>query len=176
MARKLPPSSDPTNLSCLTRRREVRSRDMYMAATAAASSRLRADLQCVNICAVPRTPPPRKRRAGCCAGRTQRLRGAQPPDSATCLVLLTRPTCSTAPGIDTRRVERCRAHNPAMGRARARRGSGLSSAHVAPTLHTQTRGSGSGVDSRGVGRAGPVGCGGGTRGLSGDRRVHTDSA
>jgi hypothetical protein len=98
--RKLPPSSDPTNCPAF-RRREVRSRDMYMAATAAASSRLRARpavrqyLRSSADATAAETSS-----AGCCAGRTQRLRGAQ-PRLCDRLVPVDEADCSTAPGIDT---------------------------------------------------------------------------
>jgi hypothetical protein len=57
-----PPSRDPTNWSCPPTR-STQSWQMYMAATAAA--RAPAGRPAVRHPQVPRTPPPRKRRAGC---------------------------------------------------------------------------------------------------------------
>jgi hypothetical protein len=75
------------------------------------------------------------------AGRTQRLRGAQPPTLRPARgLLMTRPTASTAPGIDTAAWNDAlpRTTQPWGGQGEGR--GGLSSAHVVLQRCTRRRG------------------------------------
>jgi hypothetical protein len=96
---------------------------------------------------VPRTPPPRKRRAVATCWSDSETTRRPTTDSATC----SRSTQDEADRLNRarhrhRRVERCAAaHNPAMGRAGRGEGGIIQRTRSSPTLHTQTGGgSGSG--------------------------------